>query len=276
MRGAQGSYLALYRLRSSPPTGGSSTPVVLTHGTFSNRKIVWPLAEFLAAQGHDCWVYEWANHGRSHPPSIPLTADFHAQHEVPVVAQAVLQATGAASLFWVAHSGGGFLPLMYLARHPEQASKFAGVVGLGTQPLAAGDTLYGRLRIVILWAACHLLGSVPGPAVGLGPESESKGFMLQWARWNWTRAWRALDGLDYLGRLSGLPVPMLAIAGAGDIVAPPQGCRELVEALVHPRSRFVLAGRRGGFREDYDHARLALSSSARAEIWPLVSEWLRA
>lgn len=269
--GAGGSQIALYHVGAGDL---SRPPVLMTHGTFSNRTACWPLAEYLVSGGFDCWLYEWLGHGQSSDPPRAMDADFQALHDVPRVVAAVREKTGADSLFWVAHSGGGFLPLMYLARHPERIGDFAGVVGLGSQSISAGDTLYGKLRILILAAACHLFGRAPGHWFGIGPEPESKGFMLQWARWNWSRRWRGLDQFDYFEGLASTSLPMLAIAGSADIIAPARGCQALVSAVDNPGSRFLVAGRANGFQEDYDHARLVLSRNAAKEIWPEVHRWL--
>ncbi len=233
------------------------------------------MGEYLAESGLDVWLYEWSNHGLSSDPGLPLSADFHALHEVPAVVEEVKRRTGSDQVFWVAHSGGGFLPHMYLARSPDSAGDFRGIVALGSQTTAAGDTLLGRLRILILALGCHLFGNAPGHRVGLGPEPESKGFMLQWARWNWSKNWAGLDRWDYHEGLRQVSVPMLAIAGGNDWVAPSRGCRALYESIAHPASQFVLAGKEQGFSEDYNHSRLALSRSAQREIWPLVLRWMQ-
>ncbi len=57
--------------------------------------------------------------------------------------------TGKKQIYWVSHSGGGHLPLMYLARYPEHQEKMAGIVTMGAQ---ATDAALGMKYKARAWA----------------------------------------------------------------------------------------------------------------------------
>ncbi len=251
-------------------------PVLLTHGTFSNAQVCGKLASFLANHGFDCWIVELRGHGQSQRgeerPDFEHLADF----DVPAALAAVQRWTGKAQTFLVGHSGGGLVFLMHLARHPECWKHVKGVVTLASQATEAGATLSSRMKIVGFAAINNLLGFLPGPALGLGPENEFRGVMNQWFRWNWSRRWLGSDGFDYAEALGRVDVPTLLLAGAGDrFIAPVRGCQRLYDLLGSQDKQLAICGKSIGFAEDYGHTRIIASRAARREIWPMILTWMR-
>ena len=251
-------------------------PVLLTHGTFSNAQVCAKLAAYLADHGFDCWIVEWRGHGQSQAgrgkPDFQHLADF----DVPAGLAAVRRLTGNPHVFLAGHSGGGLVFLMHLARQPETRQHVKGLVTLASQATEAGRRWRDKARIASFAILNNVLGHVPGPAFGLGPENEWRGVMNQWFRWNWTQRWVGRDGFDYATALREIDVPALCLAGAGDrFIAPVLGCRRLFEALGSRDKRFVVCGTSDGFAEDYDHARIIASRAAGQEIWPLIAAWIR-
>lgn len=270
--GKKKSHIAVYRYadRSS-----KYPPVILTHGTFSNALICRNLAAFLHMAGFDCWIYEWTGHGQSESGQLYLDAEGFARHDVPRVVQTVLEQTNRRTCSWVAHSGGGFLPLMAMARNPLLQKKIQAVAGLGSQTTGAGKTIFGKLVTRILPVIEPLFGKVPGPLLGLGPEDEVSGFLAQWADWNRSGKWVGADGFDYDTAMGEIQIPVFFMAGAKDRIAPPEGCRKLVDSLGSHEKSFVLCSKETGFREDYTHPRLIASQNATQEIWPMILEFIR-
>jgi pimeloyl-ACP methyl ester carboxylesterase len=251
-------------------------PVLLTHGTFSNAQVCAKLASFLADRGFDCWIVEWRGHGRSHAghgdPDFQHIADF----DVPAALEAVRRHTGKPQVFLAGHSGGGLVFLMHLSRQPETRKHVRGVVTVASQATEAGRRWHDKARIASFAILNNVLGHLPGPAFGLGPENEWRGVMNQWFRWNWTRRWLGRDGFDYGPALREIDVPALCLAGAGDrFIAPVRGCRRLFDSLGSRDKQFVLCGRSDGFAEDYDHTRIIASRAAGQEIWPVIATWMR-
>jgi oxygen-independent coproporphyrinogen-3 oxidase len=165
---------------------------------------------------------------------------------------------------------------MHLARTPESGKDVKGLVTLASQASEAGTTLTARAKILGFAAINNVLGYLPGPALGLGPEREYRGVMNQWFRWNLTRRWRGRDGFDYAEAVRHVEVPALILAGAGDrFIAPVHGCQKLYDLLGSPDKRLVVCGTATGFAEDYDHTRIIASRGARQEIWPVILGWVR-
>lgn len=271
IKGRSNSRIALYHYADP---SSSFSPVILTHGTFSNALICARLAEFLNANGLDCWVYEWSGHGSSEYGGLYPDAEEFACHDVPLVIQTVLERTGKKSCIWVAHSGGGFLPLIYLARHPDRQHKIETLVSLGSQTTGAGRTWKGKLITRLLPVMIRMLGKAPGPMLGLGPEDEISGFLDQWALWNRTGKWMGKDGFDYYQVMKHIEIPTLMISGARDLIAPPNGCRRLFESLGSTQKEYVLCAKTTGFLENYTHPRLMASRNAKTEIWPAILEFI--
>jgi predicted alpha/beta hydrolase len=267
---ADGLRLAVHRIGDR---GG--IPVVLSHGTFSNRRSCMGLAAFLAKQGYECWVSEWRGHGASSCPDRPHSFDDVAMLDVPAIVGAVTSLSGREDIFWVGHSGGGLILLMWMARFPHLAARhIKGMVMLASQ--ATGAAASRRRRAVILAIDCLLRWrkTAPGHWLGIGPEAESALLMRQWCRWNLMRSFCGLDGFNYETGVSGLNLPVLALAGAGDhFIAPASDC-EALASRCGTDVEFYICGKRQGFREDYTHNRLIASRNAGIEVWPLISNWL--
>ncbi len=267
INGEKKGCIALYRYAN---IHGQYPPVILTHGTFSNAGICMELAAFLNSAGFDCWIYEWRGHGRSEYGQMYPDAEAFAHHDVPAVIERVLAETMTKRCIWVAHSGGGFLPLMYMARNPHLQHQIEAIVAMGSQTTGAGGTWFGRLVTILVPVLIQLWGRVPGPLFGLGPEDEVSGFLGQWCRWNRSGRWVGKDGFDYDRAMANIHISILLIAGGNDLIAPPHGCHRIFHCLGSTRKKYVLCAKANGFLEDYDHPRLIASQNARAEIWPMV------
>jgi oxygen-independent coproporphyrinogen-3 oxidase len=152
-----------------------------------------------------------------------------------------------------------------------------GVVTLASQATGAGLTVRGLATISGIVAANNLGHYARRRLLRLGPESEPRGVLNQWAAWNLSRRWRGRDGTDYLGALGAVTTPALCFAGVGDrYIAPLEGCRRVFAALGSKDKNLLICGRGHDFAEDYDHARIIASRGARQEIWPKILAWLQA
>lgn len=272
IKGGNNSRIALYRYENLL---SESPPVILTHGTFSNALICAKLAEFLSANGFDCWIYEWIGHGLSEYGELYPDAEEFALHDVPAVIETVLKETKKKSCIWVAHSGGGFLPLIYMARNPHRQHEIKAIAGIGSQTTGAGRTWIGKLTTRILPVVIQMLGKVPGPLCGLGPEDEISGFLKQWCRWNRSGKWIGKDGFNYDKAMGNIHIPTVLIAGKNDLIAPPNGCQQMFQALGSTQKKYVLCSKATGYMEDYNHPRLIASQNAKVEVWPIVLEFIR-
>lgn len=274
VRTDDGVSLALHRF---PGCGAiwQDHPVLLTHGTFSNGKVCAGLAEYLAGYGFDCWVLELRGHGESERGSVNADFERLAMFDVPAGFHAVLRATEKQQVFLLAHSGGGFVLAMYLARHPEVREQVRGLVTLASQTTEAPATLRGRLNATRIMLVNNLAGPARHRLLAFGPEDEFPAIVNQWFRWNWSGRWLGNDGFDYLDAVKSITIPTLWFAGTGDrYIAPASGCRRICEAFGSADKQFVECGKATGFSEDYDHPRIIVSRPARQEIWPRILQWL--
>jgi oxygen-independent coproporphyrinogen-3 oxidase len=250
-------------------------PVLLTHGTFSNGAVCAGLAAYLAGQGYDAWVLELRGHGESGCGTVSLDFEVWSQFDVPAAIAEVRAVTGAQKVSLVGHSGGGLVFLMHLARHPEMTQEIRGLVTLASQATDACSRWGGAMTIAFYTVVNHVFGRLPGRRLGIGPEDETGSVMSQWFGWNWKKRWLGKDGFDYLAALDQVHVPLLCFAGGGDrVIAPVAGCQRLYDAVGSADKRVVVCARSNGYTEDYTHARIIASRSARREIWPQIAQWL--
>lgn len=88
------------------------------------------------------------------------------------------------------------------------------------------------------------------------------------------RLWLGEDGEDYLARLAEAGVPLLAVAGAGDLLAPPAAVADLAARFGSADSTLLVAGTAGGWSADLSHAALVVGAAARDEMLPALLHWL--
>ncbi len=191
----KGGQIALHRLNDSRPPG---IPVIIAHGTISNVDTVRDLGRYLAALGFDCWLMEWGGHGQSIASSKRQDFEYRACNDFPAAINTILHVTGQKQIYWVSHSGGGHLPLMYIARNPEYQEKIAGMVTIGAQATDAAQGFKYIIRAFILLFVTNLLGQTPKALLPAGTEGEPTRLIAQWARWNLRQKWIGEDGFNYM------------------------------------------------------------------------------
>ena len=267
-----GGNIALYHLTDANPAG---LPLIVTHGTISNAKTVRGLTRYLAQSGFDCWLLEWGGHGHSTAASTRQNFEYPAFHDVPAAISAVLTFTKQPQLYWVSHSGGGHLPLMYLARQPRREAEIAGLVTMGAQATDAALDLRQKVRGAYFWLVTMLLGHTPQKMLPVGNEPEPTRLLAQWLVWNIRQRWLGSDGFDYMAALAKLTIPALMIAGGNDSIAPASGCRKFFDALGSTDKTWMLCAETTGFSKDFSHGELVIGREARAELFPRVGDWLR-
>lgn len=267
-----GGHVALHRIK---PANANGEPVVVAHGTLSNKLAVQHLADFLVEQGFDTWLLEWGGHGDSKAANRKQNFEYPALNDLPVAIDFITSHTGQSRLHWTSHSGGGLLALMMLARHPERISQIKSLSLIGAQVTDAAPTLKEKMRVAALGALTRLFGKTPQRLVPIGPEGEPTLLLVQWCTWNLSGRWHGSDGFDYLKALGQLKVPSLVIAGGRDDVAPTKGCRRIYDALGGPKSWHECAVRQG-FSKDFSHSQMIRGEAARAEVFPLLHRFIQA
>jgi len=257
------------------------TPVILVHGNYTQRGFwISPkglgLAPFMMEKGYDPWIVELRGHGHSpkgHDFSS-ITAEDHIKEDLPSAVAYVLQQTGKPS-FLVGHSAGGIFIAAALSAGCVSEDHLQGAALFGTQITLGESYLKFPPLTWFLGLLLRVIGHLPAERLGLGPEPEPAGEMLEFIRWKKLGGiWQDSQGYPYWSGLSRLRLPVLAVAAARDRNDPPQGCRQLLEEFGSPDRRFVLLSRKNGFLKDYDHIGMIVSKEAATEVWPLLIQWM--
>jgi len=262
---------------------GAREPVVLVHGTFCQRSF-WVsgngvgLAPHLLQHGYDVWIPEMRGHGRSTRDRRyrDWTAEDQMRWDLPAVQHLVAAETGRHA-HWVGHSWGGVAIVGSLAGGWLWGEQMRSAVVLGAN-ISEGDGWMQRaVPRAAAWGLLTLLGRVPARLFRLGPEPESRGYMLDFYRWKGpNRQWLTEDGRNYWDGVRRIEVPLLAFAAANDKNDPATGCRLLFDAVGSQDKAWVLLGVEQGFSKDYGHVEMMISKAASEEVWPRIAGWLDA
>ena len=278
--------LALTRLGQTRPDLGAQegprgVPVVLVHGSFSNRRFWYSpkglgLGPFLARAGFDVWIIEMRGHGlspRNQAYRHNRVADY-VRYDLPAVAAFVREQTGQAP-HWIGHSLGGITLAAALGGHYLGEEDAASVALFGSQI----SRIYWPLKVPpVEWGGRLLLkrfGVISGARLKRGPEDEPIGLALEGLRWHGLFGRFGDAERDWWAGLAKVRTPVLAVSAAGDLQDPTWACRKLLKQFGSPVRRFLCLGKQHGFSGDFGHVEMLVSKQAPREVWPLVEHWLR-
>ena len=259
----------------------SSDPVVLVHGTFCQRSF-WVsdkglgLGPHLQERGYDVWIPEARGHGRSPRDQRfrSWSAEDQMRFDLPAVQGLVAAETGR-DAHWVGHSWGGVEIMGSIGADWLRTDQIRSAVVLGANITEGDAWLKQPLPRATAWTLVTILGRVPSALFRLGPEPESRGYMLDFFRWKGPdAAWRTADGRDYWDGIRRSSVPVLAFAAANDTMDPVPGCRFLFDQVGSDDKEWVLLGTEQGFSKDYGHVEMIISNEASKEVWPRIADWL--
>lgn len=272
--------LALTRLALAGKEGVRGEPVILLHGSFSNRRFWYSpkckgLAPYLVRAGFDVWVAEMRGHGLS-PRNLAYrhncVADY-ARYDLPAIAAFVAEKNPRPA-HWLGHSLGGLTLAAALGGSHLQQDGIASIALFGAQV----SRRHWLLKVPpVEWVARLVLkrfAVLSGSRLKRGPEDEPIGIALETLRWHRLFGRFGDAEHDWLAGLKQLQIPLLAVAGEGDRECPPLACRALFERFASVDRQFVNLARAHGFQQDYDHVQMLVSKQAQAEVWPLVQRWL--
>ena len=272
----QENHIALWQLNptQSIPDNLPTTDIFLTHGTFSNRKVLSAMAAFLADKGFRCWIMEWRNHGSSSRIKSHFNFETIALKDINLAFNYLFEEQQVKQLHCITHSGGGICLTMFLIKNPQFCDKIKSMIFFGCQAFGAGTTLKNKLSIRIGKYGSKMLGFIPASMVG-SPENESYGLMKQWFDWNISQEFIGEEGFDYKKEMQKIRVPVFSICGGGDhFIAPVEGCQKFLSAFENPKNKLLICSKENGFRENYNHSRVMHSKNASEEIYPLALNWI--
>lgn len=273
--------LAITRLGLAVQSVRRGVPVILLHGSFSNRRFWYSpkglgLGPFLTRAGFDVWIVEMRGHGLS-PRNLTYrhnrVADY-ARYDLPAVAAFVREQTGQIP-HWIGHSLGGTTLAAALGGQYLGEQEAASVALFGSQV----SRIYWPLKVPpVEWGGKLLLkrfGLISGSRLKRGPEDEPIGLALEGLRWHRLFGRFGDAERDWWAGLAEVQVPALAVSAQGDAQDPAWACRALLEQIGSPLRTFLCLGKKQGFSDNYGHVQMLVSKPAQREVWPLVEHWLR-
>ncbi|MCO6057442.1 alpha/beta hydrolase [Pseudomonas sp. MOB-449] len=272
--------LVLTRLGRFGQEGARGVPVILVHGSFSNRRFWYSpkglgLGPHLARAGFDVWIAEMRGHGlspRNQQYRRNRVADY-ARYDLPAIAAFVCEQTGQRP-HWIGHSLGGTTLAAALGGQYLGEEGAASVALFGSQV----SRVYWPLKVPpVAWGGRLLLSRfdvLPGARLKRGPEDEPIGLALESMRWHGLFGRFGDAERDWWAGLAEVSVPVLAVAAAGDLQDPVWACRKLVEQIPEAYRHFQRLACDEGFSDDFGHIEMLVSKAAEREVWPLVAYWL--
>lgn len=257
-------------------------PVILVHGTYCTRSF-WVSSKgigmgvYLSDQGFDVWIPELRGHGLSPKGESfsAISAEDQIRYDLPAIQDYVFQVTDAPA-FWIGHSFGGLFIIAALSMQWLNQETVKGMVTFGSQ-ISLGDTY---LKIPpVAWSLSllmRIIGHLPAPTLGLGPEIEPAGVILETIRWKKLFGkWTDSQGKLYWDGLKGISVPIMAFAAAKDKNDPAEGCKIIYDQYGSRDKIFIVLGKNYRFSKDYDHVGMVVSREAQSEVWPDVAGWMK-
>jgi predicted alpha/beta hydrolase len=258
--------------------------ILLTHGTFSDKRVCLGVANYLAKLGHSCYIMEWRGHGHSAVPKQKFNFETVALYDLDATLHYLLDELQLPNLHSVTHSGGGICLTMFLIKNTHYIDKLASITLLGCQAYGAVSHPKSYARILSIKAINRLLGYLPAKTLKLGLINESYHTMKQWYNWNLTQNFKSslakrdihyTKNFDYRQHMPEITTPIYAISAKGDaVIAPPRGCEIFLNDFNNPANVFRQFSIANGDLEDYNHSRVILSGNAAKEIWPSVAAWI--
>jgi len=253
-------------------------PVVLLHGSFSNRGFWFSgggkgFAKSLLEAGFDPWMVEARGHGDS-----PVNDNYrdnnveaYSKFDLPAVQDFISEQTQQKA-FWVGHSLGGVTIATALAGAHLNSENVLGIVLFGAQVSRYPVAL--KIPGIRLLAKVALLAKKRISGKNIGPEQEPVGIAKEFVRWSGLlTGWRPQKGDSYWLGLKDLNVPALGFGAKKDKADPAKYCKKLINAFSE-QSQFHLLSKECGFSQDYNHVNMVVSKPAEQEVWPKAIQWM--
>jgi len=206
--------LAVTRLSKSNTHG---QPVILLHGSFSNRRH-WLSAEgkgvaaYLVEAGYDVWLPEMRGHGLSPANNeFPKNSlDKIIEYDLPAIHKFVAEQTGK-QIAWIAEELGGFLIMSALALGVIDQKTVSSCIYLEeNRPLSPrlnNSKVYSKTA---LWR-WKKPGVINGRRLKLGSENESYPVIKEFLRWQNSLKYGSPAGLSLDDAYKNIAVPTMVV-----------------------------------------------------------------
>lgn len=272
--------LAVTRLGRADATGERGAPVVLLHGSFTNRRFWFSpkgigFGAHLARAGFDVWIPEMRGHGLS-----PRNATYrqnrvadYARYDLRAIADFIIEQSGQAP-HWVGHSLGGVVLAAAAGGGYLAQRNAASLMLLGSQV----SRIYLPLKFPLVeWSGHLLLSCLPhlsGMRLRRGPEDEPIGVAREALRWHGLLGRFGKGAESWWQGLATARIPVLAVSAEGDRQDPPAACERLLRQFGSASREHLCLGPRAGFSSSFGHVEMLISKAAQREVWPVLTDWL--
>ncbi len=247
--------------------------VFLTHGTFSDKKILLGLVDYLVENGYTCWVLEWRSHGDSSKAKAKFDFESVALNDIYSSFDYLVHHLKINNLSCVTHSGGGICLTMFLVQFANFQKNVTSIVLFSCQAFSINDSLLNYTKLQAAKFFSGLLGFVPGKLLKIGNHNETYFTMRQWFNWNLKNEFTG-KGVDYLPKMKSIQIPIYSLCSIKDkFISPPRSCETFLSAFDNDKNSFECCSRLNGHLEDYSHSRIILSKNSKKEIYPKVVNW---
>jgi pimeloyl-ACP methyl ester carboxylesterase len=261
-----------------PNTERTGQPVILAHGSFTNRGFWFSskgkgLARYLLEHNLDPWMFEMRGHGDS-----PANTDYklnnveaYAEFDLPAAQAFVIEQTKQKPI-WIGHSLGGVAIATSVAGGHLPADESLGLILIGSQ-VSRFPIL---LRIPFVRLAARIILSIKKPIIKsrLGPEHEPIGIAKEFVkRAGWLSSWKSQSGVKYWEKLTELSIPVLAFAGGRDSSDPAKHCKKLAIAI-DDKAEFYELSKKNGISHNFGHVDMVIGKHAQTEVWPKIINWI--
>jgi poly(3-hydroxyalkanoate) synthetase len=305
--------LALERLRT-PSRAGRRFPVILTHGLFVgsfflNLDEETSLARYLARAGFDVWNLSLRGTGRSLNPLkgglTKWTLDDIIEKDLAAVIRHVKRETGRPKVFWLGYELGG--ALMYGYAGKRATDDIAGLVAIGT-PMTFNDpaqepvrrllkleespalkkiflstnvSFFSRIAILVprlegvFYNRDNMEDAVKSKLLEEALIEIRPGVLDHVLSIVKRGEFVSVDGgINYWKNLGRIQVPLLAIGGEKDPIAPSAAMRAVQRAVGSADKRVRIFGPRAKDKAAYGHLDLVVGVKAKEEVFPAIRRWL--
>ena len=273
--------LAVTRLGRADAPGARGVPVIMLHGSFTNRRFWFSpkgigFGAHLARAGFDIWIPEMRGHGLS-----PRNASYrhnrvadYARYDLPAIAEFVMEQTGQAP-HWMGHSLGGVVLAAAAGGGYLEQRNASSLTLLGSQV----SRVYLPLKLPPVEWSGHLLLScmshLSGVRLGQGPEDEPIGVAREALRWHGLFGRFGAGPENWWQGLATVRIPVLAVSAEGDRQDPPAACERLLRQFGSACREHLCLGPLNGFSSPFGHVEMLISKTAQREVWPVLTDWLQ-
>jgi len=243
---------------------------------------------------------------------VNWNVDDHITKDVPAILDLVKRETGCQAVNWVGHSMGGMVILAYMEDMGLVRRDVNGIVALCSPmiiPHPLNDALaviqknpelFKMLNFFVNQGIPSVVGAASAGSIQTGldylyfnNENMSRGAVMellyyvvedispgsvdQFMHLIATGRFLSADGkTDYSSRLDRIEIPIFAVAGKADNIAEAECMRFLYRDVRSTDKAFKLFGVNSGAIRDYGHTDLIMGMHSKAEVFPVLTQWLLA